>query len=105
MRLLAPLLMILVFVGCRRAEDASVSQAANEAGPLVHVQTAFAGEELMPEYLTLTGSLRANQESTIAADVVGKVLETLVERGQFVKRGQVIVTIDPRSAALGATAA
>src|SRR5260370_6782285 len=100
MRLLAPLLMILVFVGCRRAEDASVSQAANEAGPLVHLQTAFAGEELMPEYLTLTGSLRAHQEPTIPADVVGEVLQTLVARPPVVHRRQPIVTSHSLRAAL-----
>ena len=50
----------------------------------------------MPEYLTLTGTLRGNQESDIAADASGKVLQTLVERGQAVKRGQVIATLDAR---------
>ncbi len=59
----------------------------------------------MPEYLVLTGSLRADQESNIAADASGKVLQLLVERGQAVMRGQVIATLDARSATLGATAA
>ncbi len=71
----------------------------------VHVKTAMATTEPMPEYVTLTGTLRGNQESDVAADASGKVMQTLVERGQPVKRGQVLVTLDARGAALGATAA
>ena len=59
----------------------------------------------MPEYVTLTGTLRGNQESDVAADAPGKVVQTLVERGQLVKRGQVLVTLDARGAALSANAA
>jgi len=59
----------------------------------------------MPEYLTVTGTLRADAESNIAADASGKVLQVLVERGQKVTRGQVIATLDARSASLGAAAA
>jgi membrane fusion protein (multidrug efflux system) len=59
----------------------------------------------MPEYLTLTGSLHASRQSDIAADATGKVLQALVERGQAVKGGQVIATLDARSATLSATAA
>ncbi len=62
-------------------------------------------EQPVPEYLTLTGTLRADQESSIAADSNGKVLQLLVERGQRVARGQVIATLDARAASLGATAA
>jgi membrane fusion protein (multidrug efflux system) len=59
----------------------------------------------MPDYVTLTGTLRGNQESEVAADGTGKVVQTLVERGQHVKKGQVLVTLDARGAALGANAA
>jgi membrane fusion protein (multidrug efflux system) len=59
----------------------------------------------MPDYVTLTGTLRGNQESDVAADAPGKVVQTLVERGQRVKKGQVLVTLDARGAALGASAA
>ncbi len=59
----------------------------------------------MPDYVTLTGTLRGNQESDVAADAPGKVIQTLVERGQMVKKGQVLVTLDARGAALGANVA
>ena len=59
----------------------------------------------MPEFLTLTGTLRASASSDVAADVAGKVVATFVERGQAVKKGQTIAVVDARSAALAATAA
>lgn len=71
----------------------------------VHVQTATAGEQPMPRYLTLTGTLRASLQSDIAADASGRVLQTFSERGQLVKRAQVIATLDSRTSALAATAA
>jgi membrane fusion protein (multidrug efflux system) len=76
--------------------------SATEAAAPVHVKTTPVAEQPMPEYVTLTGTLRGNQESDVAADASGKVIQTLVERGQEVKRGQVMVTLDARGAALGA---
>jgi RND family efflux transporter MFP subunit len=92
---------------CHRPEEASgqASGAAEAAAAPIHVQTATVAEQPMPEFLTLTGTLRASQESQIAADAQGKVLQALIERGQTVKAGQVIATLDARSASLSATAA
>ena len=94
----------LSVTACHKADEASSSGPGQAAAPL-HVQTAAVSEQPMPEYLTLTGSLHASQQSDIAADASGKVLQVLVERGQAVKAGQVIATLDARSANLSATAA
>ncbi len=96
-------LLLVAFVACKPADAGSGSGA--EAAAAIHVQTAPIAEQPMPEYVTLTGTLRGNQESDVAADAPGKVVQTLVERGQLVKRGQVLVTLDARGAALGANAA
>jgi membrane fusion protein, multidrug efflux system len=95
-------LVLLFAVGCKPADAGS---SANEAAAPIHVQTAPIVEQPMPEYVTLTGTLRGNQESDVAADAPGKVVQTLVERGQPVKRGQVLVTLDARGASLSANAA
>jgi RND family efflux transporter MFP subunit len=101
---LAATIPALGLSACKR-EEAAASQPPKEAAPLVRVQTRAVVEQPMPEYLVLTGSLRADQESNLAADANGKVLQILVERGQAVTRGQVIATLDARAASLGATAA
>ncbi len=103
MRFAIALLLFALPAACHRPEDSAAS--ASEAAAPIHVQTATVGEQPMPEYLTLTGSLRADQESDIAAEASGKVLQVLVERGQPVRVGQVIATLDARGATLSATAA
>lgn len=55
-----------------------------------------------PRYLTLTGTLNGNRSSDVAADASGKVIQTLVERGQKVTKGQPLVRLDPRTATLNA---
>ncbi len=107
MRVLASSIVLLSLASaCHRADDSSAASAGGEAvAAPVHVQTATVSEQPMPEYLTLTGSLHASRQSDIAADASGKVVQALVERGQAVKGGQVIATLDARSATLSATAA
>ena len=81
-----------------------MGQAAKEDPP-IHVTTVAAIERPVPEFLTLTGSLLADKESDIAADANGKVLSTKVERGQSVKQGELLATLDASAAALNARAA
>jgi membrane fusion protein (multidrug efflux system) len=101
----AVLAVLLGLVGCHKNDEAAAATRAHEAGAPVHVSTVAVVERPMPEFLTLTGTLRANAESDVAADVSGKVIATSIERGQPVKKGQTIVLIDGRSAALAVTAA
>jgi membrane fusion protein (multidrug efflux system) len=103
MRRLYGIFMLSAVVACKPADGSTA--AANEAAAPIHVQTAAVVEQAMPDYVTLTGTLRGNQESDVAADAPGKVVQTLVERGQSVKRGQVLVTLDARGATLSANAA
>lgn len=70
--------------------------------------TAFAQSALQPaavayrdiERLALVeGVVQAERQSTIAAQVVGRVVARPVKAGDAVKAGQLLVQIDPRSAA------
>lgn len=88
---------------CNRS-DAAPAPASQEEAP-IHVDTLVAAERPVPEFLTLTGSLLADKESDIAADASGKVLSTRVERGQSVKQGELLATLDASAAALNARAA
>ncbi|MEO8903681.1 MAG: efflux RND transporter periplasmic adaptor subunit [Polyangiaceae bacterium] len=88
---------------CGKSEAAPTAVVKQDSK--VQVTTATASERPMPEFLTLTGSLLADRESDIAADANGKVLTTRVERGQSVKQGDLLVTLDASAAALSARAA
>jgi RND family efflux transporter MFP subunit len=97
-----PLLALAALGSCLKHEDPAPVAGDQLA---VRVQTATVVERPMPRYLTLTGSLRANQETDLGADATGRVVQTLCERGQAVKRGELLVVLDSRTVALAATAA
>lgn len=95
-------LVATALVACKGA-DASSKEAKPVETP-VKVETAPAVEAPTPEQLILTGTLRASQESEVAADASGKVTATMVERGQAVKQGDTLAVLDAQRASLTANA-
>lgn len=96
-------LVATALVACK-GTDASSKEAAKPTETTVKVETVPAVEAPTPEQLILTGTLRASQESDVAADASGKVTATMVERGQAVKQGETLAILDARGASLTATA-
>lgn len=88
-------------VACKKPEggEAQLTSATTEAPP-IKAQTVAIVEKPMPEHLVLTGTLKASQESQVAADGPGKVTATFVERGQRVKQGETLAILDARGASL-----
>jgi len=84
---------------CSSPSEASSEQRAQPATavPLVAAQLAT-----VPDYLTITGTVIADESSDVVPDTSGKVIAVLVERGQRVKAGDALVKLDTRTAALGA---
>jgi membrane fusion protein, multidrug efflux system len=70
--------------------------------PAVQVQTEVATSIEVPRTLRLTGTLRGDRETDLAANANGRVLSTTVERGQQIKPGQVLAKLDTRALALSA---
>jgi len=71
--------------------------------PALQVSLATARRMQVSRTLSLTGTLAATQESDVAADVVGKVHSTHVERGDVVAKGAPIARVDVRAASLQAS--
>jgi len=71
----------------------------------VHVETDIVREQPMPRVLRLTGNLRGQHETDLAANAAGRVIQTFVERGMAVKKGDVLAKLDIRAAAFGAAEA
>jgi RND family efflux transporter MFP subunit len=69
--------------------------------PMVRVATAGAAEGDTREF---TGTVGARVQSDLAFRVAGKVVARLVDAGQFVRRGQPLMRIDPTDYALAAHA-
>lgn len=93
--------------GCKRADD----DAAGKAPPPAVVgpeNLAVAVDTVLTAGPLLSGTLEPELAATVRAEVGGSVTEVLVDDGQAVKRGQVLVRIDDtavRDAYLSARAA
>lgn len=100
----APLLVgALSFVACK-GQSAEAAAGASEK-PAVEVESEAVTSMEVPRSLRLTGSLRGDRETDLAANASGRVLSTSVERGEQVKPGQVLARLDTRAASLSASEA
>lgn len=89
-----------LLAGCVPTSSAQSPSPAAKSPPPVVVQTATVTTRSLPRNMTLTGTLIANRESGVAADVMGKVAEVYVERGSRVRAGAPLVRLDRRQAEL-----
>ncbi len=74
-----------------------------EGGP-VKVSLAAAATATMPDQIDLVGTLIADRQVQVAADTNGLVVQTRVERGDSVKRGDVLAVVDTRLSQLSSAA-
>src|SRR2546425_812276 len=90
-RLGAELLVLAIALGgCGRSAPSAESAAA----PAVPVRVVTARARTVDRTVDIVGALVANQEAKLAAEVDGQVKEVLVDLGDRVKAGQVLVRID-----------
>jgi RND family efflux transporter MFP subunit len=89
--------------GCHQ-QSAAGAPVHDKQKPIA-APTVVVGERELPNTLLLAGSLKANQESDLAANASGRVVRTMVERGSYVKNGQPLAQLDIRVATLSASEA
>jgi RND family efflux transporter MFP subunit len=95
-------LVAVVTWGCSQPHAQKVEKQKPKP---VAVEAVTVVEREMPNTLLLAGTLKANQESDLAANATGRVLRTMVERGSYVAREQAVVQLDVRIASLSANEA
>lgn len=89
-------------IACARAE-AAPSPAPEP--PAISVESSEVAERSMPRTLLLTGTLSAHEHSDVASDTSGKVVKTFVERGDIVKKGQLLAKLDASESSMNAAEA
>lgn len=99
-RTLAAALLPALLAACARPPAAAGQGGAGTA--TAPVQTVVATEEPVIRTLAVTGTLRANQDSDVAANVSGRVTRTFVERGTRLAENRPLVELDLRRSALDA---
>ena len=86
----AGLVALAALAGCAK------QQAAPPARPPTPVTIAKALQKTMPVEVTAVGNVEAISTISIRAQVAGEVQEIRFKEGDFVKKGQVLLVIDPR---------
>ena len=106
---LVPLLAAAALSACGKPAPAPAVGAAPAAsaayGATRKVTTVAATTCTVPEALTLAGSIIADRTSQVAANAMGRVIAVPIERGQRVRKGEVLARLDTSAAALTAAAA
>ena len=78
---------------------ASGAESSSQSGPAAsHLGTISAELVRQSQVLRLTGSLVGDEQSNVASNTTGIVAEVRVDRGSVVKRGDVLVQLDPTDA-------
>ncbi len=93
-------LLVTTLLGASLLSSCKKQAGKTAATEKVKVETTKVGPIDAPELLRLTGTLRGARETSLAANVAGRVLETKVERGTHINEGDIIARVDVRAAAL-----
>lgn len=88
----APLLAALMLLAW------SWRAVAAEPSPVASVATYAVVYRDVPDVISAEGVVEAVRQSTLAAQIAGKIVELRVKVGDSVKSGQVLARIDPRAA-------
>jgi len=99
------LLLSVCAVACRDARNVEASKssdvpAATLATQMPTVRTAKAESRTIAASVQTTGSFVAKESSDVAPLAAGRVSETLVDVGAFVRQGEVIAKLEDRDAQL-----
>jgi RND family efflux transporter MFP subunit len=83
--------------GCSTATGKSADQAATERAPITATPIA-AAEQPIARFIRATGTLMAEDQAEVAAEIAGRVIATPVERGTAVAQGDVLIRLAPAEA-------
>jgi RND family efflux transporter MFP subunit len=99
-------MVLLAAAGCSSSKkDISVTEAATGPAKLLKVATVRAVTREVSSSVQVTGSFLAEESSDVAPPAAGRVIETPVDAGAFVKEGQILAKLEDRDAQLRLQAA
>ena len=89
---LSLLIVMLAAAGC--STGATGEQAAgNEIPAPIAVETGRALEQAITRYISVSGTLTAEEQAEVAAEVAGRIMATPIERGTAVRAGSTLVRV------------
>jgi len=98
-RLLSAALILVSFAaGACSSGDAKTKDQSTTPPPAVAVSAVTATEQPIARFVRATGSLTAEEQADVAAEVAGRVVSAPVERGTAVAQGAELIRISPTEA-------
>lgn len=88
------LAVVMFWSGCTRTAPADQPVQAAKVEPALKIKTAAAEARQVDRVLSLTGSLQADESVNLVFEVPGRITAINTDFGQFVRKGQVIATLD-----------
>ena len=88
------MLVIGSAISCKKTDDASAAPAEAASVTIGPENVTVVKAQEIRTGPAISGTLAAEQEATLRAEVSGAVLQTFVEQGQRVSRGQPLVHLD-----------
>jgi len=89
-------LAVALTSACDTAKGESAAKTAAPAA--ISVSVAAATEQPITRFLKVTGTLAAEEEAEVAAEIQGRVIATPVERGTRVAQGADLIRVSPAEA-------
>jgi multidrug efflux pump subunit AcrA (membrane-fusion protein) len=99
-------LAAVVLASCgKETKTVSLTEAATGPAKLIKISTVRAVTHEVSSSVQVTGSFLAEESSDVAPPAAGRVIETPVDAGAFVKEGQLLAKLEDRDAQLRLQAA
>src|SRR5687768_6313909 len=86
------LIFATLAAGCGSRANADANNAA-DATPAISIKTSKAVEQPITRFLRASGTLTAQDEAEVAAEIAGRVVATPVELGTQVRTGADLIRI------------
>lgn len=95
---LSIVLVVCALIASACGSKTAVNVNANTQATIVDVTTTQAVTQQIPTYFEATGNLASDEQTDVAPNIAGKILEVNFDVGSFVQKGSVLVRLDPRDA-------
>lgn len=87
-----------VLPACSAAAPKAGATAATATPSAVAVSATAAAEQPITRFIRATGSLMAEEQADVAAEIAGRIVATPIERGTVVSEGTVLIRVSPSEA-------